>query len=456
MRKIIYALMAAILFLTTGCAADPLAQDRLPQKKQQEMKPHSDTYPKLWQEDGSLFDDFTNGVNPEIWAVPDTKWGYENRGVTSRNVSYTSDGILVLAANGDLYDGEIMGVSDNGTDADTGTRAGSVIRSHYYFGPGSYEVRMKVLPRFGACSAMWTFFNDGLRNHEIDIELPGPAKYSFDYAGMTNYITEKSFSSTKAKTIPNNDGEFHVYRFDWHTDPADPRVEYYIDGEQLVVNRRNVPTVRSYFTIGVWFPQGWAGVADFERNYMYVDWFRFTPFDETGWEANPRQSLEFDISGLEHTYPSKPSPLPVNNFFANGSFENGLKNWTAEGDVQTESEHTTDGKANAAIGKGGSVTQYISGISPKVKYSLTVNTKNSVKKMDAVLEVEYTDAFGNSLLDSAVVTEKLPNTGYWQHKLVLTPPSKTKKVRVTLENNGNGTLWADEAVLEPIGAAESK
>lgn len=79
------------------------------------------------------------------------------------------------------------------------------------------------------------------------------------------------------------------------------------------------------FTIGVWFPKGWAGVADFERNYMYVDWFRFTPYDETGWEANPRENLEFDMEGLEHTYPSQTSPLPVNNFFANGSFEDGSR-----------------------------------------------------------------------------------------------------------------------------------
>lgn len=26
-----------------------------------------------------------------------------------------------------------------------------------------------------------------------DIELPGPSKYSFDYAGMTNYITEEKW-----------------------------------------------------------------------------------------------------------------------------------------------------------------------------------------------------------------------------------------------------------------------
>ena len=53
-----------------------------------------------------------------------------------------------------------------------------------------------------------------------------------------------------------------------------------------------------------------------------------------------------------------------------------------------------------------------------------------------------------------MVTEKLENTGTWQHTLPLTPPSQAKKVRVTLRNNGGGTLWVDEAVLVPAGPAE--
>lgn len=113
-RMLCGTLATALVMTAAGCAADPLAQDRLPEKKEETPVQRSETYPELWQEDGSLFDDFTNGVNPEIWTVPDTKWGYDNRGVTSRNVSYTKDGILVLAANGDLYKGDIMGMSDGG------------------------------------------------------------------------------------------------------------------------------------------------------------------------------------------------------------------------------------------------------------------------------------------------------------------------------------------------------
>lgn len=158
-----------------GCAADPLAQDRLPEKKEETPVQRSETYPELWQEDGSLFDDFTNGVNPEIWTVPDTKWGYDNRGVTSRNVSYTKDGILVLAANGDLYKGDIMGMSDGGQPATTGTRTGAIVRSHYYFGPGSYEVKMKVMPRFGGAAPSGPFSTTGAGTMRSISSCPDPA-----------------------------------------------------------------------------------------------------------------------------------------------------------------------------------------------------------------------------------------------------------------------------------------
>ena len=60
-----------------------------------------------------------------------------------------------------------------------GRNTGSVIISRFLTGPGHYEVKMKPLPRLGACTALWTYTNrvssiyDENDNHEIDIELPG-------------------------------------------------------------------------------------------------------------------------------------------------------------------------------------------------------------------------------------------------------------------------------------------
>ncbi len=41
------------------------------------------------------------------------------------------------------------------------------------------------------------------------------------------------------------DGEFHEFRFDWYAD----RVEFYVDGEIIQVNRHFVPDVRADGTL---------------------------------------------------------------------------------------------------------------------------------------------------------------------------------------------------------------
>lgn len=48
-----------------------------------------------------------------------------------------------------------------------------------------------------------------------------------------------------------DDDTFHTWRFDWHTDPADRRVEFYLDGEHLRTMRNdNVPFYAGRLWIG--------------------------------------------------------------------------------------------------------------------------------------------------------------------------------------------------------------
>src|SRR5690606_13413906 len=107
-------------------------------------------------------------------------------------------------AHGDLYEGPVMGINKDGSIRTDGKRVGAAIATAYYFGSGRYEVRMKVPPELGVCTAIWTFhyqeFYPGdpqyrekpvggkdyyAINHEIDMEFPGrpgPAheNYGFD------------------------------------------------------------------------------------------------------------------------------------------------------------------------------------------------------------------------------------------------------------------------------------
>ena len=103
-----------------------------------------------------------------------------NCGVIADNVS-VRDGNLILTGLGDQYEGKQRGINRGCTRRDNGKRCGGAIASKEYYSSGSCEIRAKIAPVLGCCSAMWTFeyeedySGDPLQitNHEIDIEFPG-------------------------------------------------------------------------------------------------------------------------------------------------------------------------------------------------------------------------------------------------------------------------------------------
>lgn len=113
----------------------------------------------------------------------------------------SDDGVLVLTGNGGYYtDGDVRGVGD----IKDGRYTGAALISKFLVSAGRYEIKMKVLPRQGACTAFWIYSNDieiGA-NHEIDIELPGGNRsgvVSFENVLNTNYITEQYNQSQDVK-----------------------------------------------------------------------------------------------------------------------------------------------------------------------------------------------------------------------------------------------------------------
>ena len=97
-------------------------------------------------------------------------------------------------------------------------------------------------------------------------------------------MTEADYKTNSVECGAQADGEFHTYRFDWHTgsESEEPRVEYYFDGELTYTSREYIPTNESRFWLGLWFPKGWAGEPDFEQTEFLVDYVRITPFHESG------------------------------------------------------------------------------------------------------------------------------------------------------------------------------
>ncbi len=258
---------------------------------------------------GEFSDDFSNGLDASKWLIAKRQWGGSNAngGVIPQNVSISGDGVLSLIGNGDLYAGPLRGINKNGSLRPDGKRTGACVVTKDYFASGRYEVRMKVLPHFGACSALWTFFYHEtypggpsgpcqVVNHEIDIEQPGRpgganSEFSFNMALCNTWEGENTGEYTTNYVdfgCPQNDGQWHTYRFDWHTNPK--KVDFYVDGTLKNTCTTNVPTIAGRFWVGVWFPNGWAGAPDFDRDAMLVDWVRITPFNESGDQFIPEVS----------------------------------------------------------------------------------------------------------------------------------------------------------------------
>ena len=264
-------------------------------------------------------------LDTDKWLIAEKNWGGTvslngvaedyNGGVIRDNVSLRN-GNLVLTGLGNNYDGELRGINRDKSRREDGKRCGGAIATRDYFGSGSYEIRAKIAPELGCCSAMWTFEYEenysgdklDIINHEIDIEFPGRDKngaFSLSHALCTTWLTETDYKTKSVNCGAQADGEFHTYRFDWHTgsDTEAPRVDYYFDGELTYTATEFIPTNESRFWLGMWFPKGWAGTPDFAQTEFIIDYVRITPFHESG--DTPQHETYSDSGWSQKAEPPK-------------------------------------------------------------------------------------------------------------------------------------------------------
>ena len=294
-----------------------------------------DDYHRLDNVEEDLVNGFYDGFNTlekSSWTILKGYWGANNGGVSPDNVSITEDGTLALAGNGLYYSkGE---VESYGQFKD-GRKCGAALISNFKALPGHYEIKMKVHPRIGACTAFWTYGNRTVEgqneneNAEIDVELPGGSKsgkITYKKALYTNWITEqasdsveKDISETNVDDVAYNDGNWHTFGFDWYTDPE--MVVYYCDGKITNISTTFVPTLAGRLWLGVWFPNGFTGTPNFEKDYMFVDYVKYNPFINqpyTDFDAVPSGSL---TAASDSYYQRAAVKTPVANKVSNGDFE---------------------------------------------------------------------------------------------------------------------------------------
>lgn len=304
------------------------------------------------------------------WSCVNYGWG--QNGVTAANVGFTrspavvrgmgaSGGVVVLNSYGNYY-------------KDAGKRGqGAVLISKQLFGPGKYEVRMRVVPRFGPCSTAWSYYtnsgaietpnglvyghntSDKIAYHEIDIECPrigegfngwGGVAYEEYYQDSNNLgqdglgkVVNHSTAAPVMAEAPYNDGQWHTFAFEWRTTAYaydaskgenEGAVIWYMDGKEVARTAKNTPYYPDQLWVGNWYPDNstdWLGVADFDEAYMYLDWVRITEYtDEVRTKQPSGAAIAPDLNGCNTFLTSQGgnkdwgAKIPVNNYISNGSF----------------------------------------------------------------------------------------------------------------------------------------
>ena len=286
-----------------------------------------------------FFDDFSSGkLDSTKWLVSEKGWGGDNGGVAPENVQLVRDFdqgepiiALRLEAHGDLYSGDL---EHNGRR----TRVGAAVATRTYHASGRYEVRARVAPEYGTCTAFWPFHYidhrmgeapywhepNPRRNTEIDWEFPtdlagaDTGNFSFTKARTNSWGGQfggegGEHKGRKTLTDENGapldlarealDGRYHTFTIEWRSgedlgDEAVTRkrvgsVRWLLDGRlvdelhDVEFGQGNVPFRAARFWLGTWFPAagyagnvGWTGDPQFDTTAAHIAWVRITPFDE--------------------------------------------------------------------------------------------------------------------------------------------------------------------------------
>lgn len=362
-----------------------------------------------------------------VWGYTDTQ---THGGVIDDNVTFDDEGNLILIVNGDKYVGDKEGiVNQNGTPISVtgGQRTGACIVSSQTYGPGSFEVVMKIPSFNGICTSMWLFnyiaTEEGAPNHnyEIDIEIHGTTSGNIGNLRtplFTSWLTEGIEHQSEYKTAPTMlaDGQFHTYRIDWHTGD-NPYVEYYIDGVLLCTQNTYIPANEMYLNIGCWLPNGWCGDPNFETDYAVVKSFTYTPFE--GETASKENCEQHEAGGFLDNV-----EIPEKNFIACGGFDYDFRNsnnvWAVTDDSATV--------ANGSITFDGTLTQTVTMDCLGNKYCLNIEGNGN-----AAITVTY-----QSIVDGVEVSGKA--TGTMGQPLIFTTPDNCTQLLIQIVSDGQVTL----------------
>lgn len=415
-------------------------------------------------EDQIFYDDFSEGVSKKYYSSsgPGRGWGVAEgervNYMNPANISWTNDeevvaqaggtgGIVSMQVNGDLYPDEKR------------RREGTCLITKQAFGPGLYEVRFKTVPRLGAVTALWTYWNGGGSTFEdnayseIDVEMPMKADYRQWSATVYKKYISAGMMEQGTATIKTedgnglNDGNWHTFAFEWRTDSenGDNAVQYYVDGVPSVRIEGYTPEYTATFWMGAWFPDNptWIGSPEFETAFMYIDYVKIIPYDDPI-KTGSRGQFDMSATGTLGTDLGS-IPLPGNNYIANGKFQNldaneKLIGWTA---IKKDDELTSTSEG-LVLAEGKGAYQVITGQYVNTPYTLSAKVDVTGSGNCKVYVVEY---FGTVKLATSTYlefteedeTEKILD-------YIITKPNTTV-IRVYVETENGTTAVVQEIKL---------
>ncbi len=276
-----------------------------------------------------FFDDFSQGIRTDVWRALNERWkSQKNNGYSQDNCMFSTNpkhvsqlgatgGVVIIKSNGDFS-----------PNADTKRQGGGIVTKQL-FGAGKYEARLKVVPRVGQCSAIWTYYNnwnpewDKLQYSEIDLESP----YGGDYRHWTGTTYEKFLNgenkicqSQDVQTLPLNDGKWHVLCFEWRTDKQndDVGIIWYLDDKPILRIDEAVPEYTATFWVASLFQDAvaWLGDPLFQEAYMYIDWVRITEYTDACLDGSAEKESKLNFVGIDLC----DEVIPQTNYLANANF----------------------------------------------------------------------------------------------------------------------------------------
>ena len=364
-------------------------------------------------------------------------------------------GIAVLRATGDFAEDKNK------------RRQGAVIITKEAFGAGRYEARVRVLPRQGQCTALWTYWN-GTPNastlaeskySEIDIELPERGDFR-QMSGTTykSYIDKKNLEHSSSRinfenngmaNFSLNDGKWHTLAFEWRTAENDTGIIWYVDGKTVLKITDNVPKYTATFWVGTHFPDNpsWLGVPNFDTAYMYVDYVKIQSYaDETVDECNGSAS-SFTFTDLGS------SDIPQTDYTINGDFSRGTDTsavgWEADlgsSVIRTEENYVSCLK----VASGNRVFQTIDSKYIGHDMKLTVNARRTSGngEVRVYLEEYYGGVLPKGKSDPLVFKFPFATTRSNTYKI---KDNKTDSLRIVIETD-EGT----EAEIYSVAVNENR